>query len=133
MRATAFLFFTFFRATVFGAIPEDMNPPEKQVDGFAMFNDLSKDAATKKASEMARADFEKSIYRIFVVGRRPLENAYDDYLKQHYHVLVTPIAGCVVSDGIIGAEQGYNTTIKPLLNQKFGHDIFKEAEQATGK
>ena len=43
---------------------------------------------------------------------------------------MTAIAGCVVSDGILGAEEGYNSTMKPLLNRKFGRDIFKEAEAA---
>ena len=130
MRHLAFVFLTFLAASALAAIPEEMHPQDNALDGYAIFNDLSKEAAGKKASEMARMDFAKNVYRIFVVGRRPLENAFDDYLKERYGVLVTPIAGCVVSDGIIGAEQGYNSTMKPLLNKKFGRDIFKEAEQA---
>jgi len=54
-------------------------------------------------------------------------------LRERYGVTVTAIAGCVVSDGILGAEEGYNSTMKPLLNRKFGHDIFKEAEEVSRK
>ena len=132
-RAAAFVFVMFVVASALAAIPEEMNPPEKELDGSAIFNDLSKGAAAKKAGEMAQADFAKHVYRIFVVGKRPAKNGYDDYLKEHYRVMVTPIAGCLVSDGIIGAEQGYNATMKPLLNQKFGRDIFKEAEEVGKK
>ena len=111
----------------------DMKPEDSQLDGYAIFNDLPKEDAAKKGREMAENDFDKNIYRIFVVGRRPLQNAYDDFLKERYGVVVTAIAGCVVSDGIMGAEEGYNSTMKPLLNRKFGHDIFKEAEEANRK
>ena len=98
-----------------------------------MFDNLSKEDASKKAREMAEADFARNVYRIFVVGKRPATSAYDEYLKERYGVLMTPIAGCLVSDGIEGAQDGYNSTMKPLLNRKFGRDIFKEAEQASRK
>ena len=114
----------------FAAAHADVKPQDNELDGYAIFHDLSKADASKKAREMAESDFAKNVYRIFVVGKRPVKSTYDDYLKEHYGVLVTPIAGCLVSDGIIGAEEGYNSTMKPLLNQKFGHDIFKKAEEA---
>ena len=131
MRATVFVFFAVFLATAVAAIHADMKPQDNELDGYAIFNDLSKEDASKKAREMAETDFARNVYRIFVVGKRPAKSAYDDYLKEKYGVLVTPIAGCLVSDGIIGAEEGYNSTMKPLLNRKFGHDIFKEAEEAS--
>jgi hypothetical protein len=115
------------------AIPADMKSQDNEPDGYAIFNDLSKEDALKKAREMAETDFERNVYRIFVVGKRPAKSTYDDYLKEKYGIITTPIAGCVVSDGIIGAQDGYNSTMKPLLNRKFGHDIFKEAEEASRK
>jgi len=130
MRATLLVFFSVCLATAVATIHANVKPQENEPDGYAIFNDLSKEDASKKAHEMAENDFARNMYRIFVVGKRPVKNAYDDYLKEHYGVLVTPIAGCVVSDGIIGAEEGYNSTMKPLLSRKFGHDIFKEAEEA---
>ena len=131
MRATIFVFFAVFLATAVATIHADMKPQDNELDGFAIFNDLSKEDASKKAHEMAEADFARNVYRIFVVGKRPAKSAYDDYLKEKYGVITTSIAGCLVSDGIIGAEEGYNSAIRPLLNRKFRHDIFKEAEEAS--
>jgi hypothetical protein len=131
MRATVIVLFALCFATAVAAIHADMKPQENELDRHALFNDLSKENASKKAHEMAEADFSRNVFRIFVVGKRPPKSAYDDYLKEKYGVITTPIAGCVVSDGIIGAEAGYNSTMKPLLNRKFGHDIFKEAEEAS--
>ena len=131
MRAPISVFFAVFLATAVAAIHADMKPWEPELDGYAIFNDLSKEDASKKAREMAESDFAKNLYRLLVVGKRPAKSAYDDYLKEKYGVITTPIAGCVVSDGIIGGQEGYNSTMKPLLNRKFGHDIFKEAEEAS--
>jgi hypothetical protein len=133
MRATVFVFFAFCLATAVAAVHAEMKPQDNELDGYAIFSDLSKEDASKKAREMAETDFARNVYRIFVVGKRPAESAYDDYLKEKYGVLVTAISGCIVSDGIIGAQEGYNSTMKPLLNRKFGHDIFKEAEKAGQK
>ena len=127
MRATVIVFF----AVCLGAAHGDMKPQDDDLDGYAIFNDLSKENAFKNARAMAETDFARNVYRIFVVGKRPAKSAYDDYLKEKYGVLTTPIAGCLVSDGIIGAQEGYNSTMKPMLNRKFGHDIFKEAEEAS--
>lgn len=133
MHVALVVVFAICLATVRAAIPEASNQEEINMEAFAVFNDLSKEAAMNKAREMAQNDFAKNVYRILVVGKRPPQSAYDNYLKQRYGVLVTPIAGCLVSDGILGAEEGYNQTMKPLLNRKFGHDIFKEAEEAGRK
>lgn len=131
MRATISLLFPLFFAATVATIHADMKPQDNELDGYAIFTDLSKEDASRKGREMAESDFAKNVYRVFVVGKRPAKSAYDDYLKEKYGVIATPIAGCVVSDGIIGAEEGYNSTIRPLLNRKFGHDIFKEAEEAS--
>jgi hypothetical protein len=132
MRATTLLF-GLFLATAGGIIRAEPKPAVSELDGYTIFTDLSKEVAAKKAREMATADFARHVYRIFVVGKRPATSAYDEYLKERYGVLMTPIAGCVVSDGIEGAQDGYNSTMRPLLNRKFGRDIFKEAEQASRK
>lgn len=131
MRATAFVFFAAFLAMAVPAICADMKPQDNELDDYAIFNDLSKEDASKEARGMAEADFARNVFRLFVAGKRPAKSAYDDYLKEKYGVLEVPIAGCIVSDGILGAIDGYNSTMKPLLNQKFGHDIFREAEDAS--
>lgn len=130
MRAAVLVLVTLIFTGGAVGIRAEMETEDKQLDGYAIFNDLSKETASKKAREMAEHDFAGNRYRIFVAGMRPPKSAYDDYLKEKYGVTVTAIAGCVVTDGIIGAIDGYNSTMKPLLNQKFGHDIFEEAEQA---
>ena len=111
----------------------DAKPPGDALDGYAVFGDLAKKDASKKAREMAKTDFAQNVYRIFVAGKPIGPNAHDDFLLNKYGVQVTSIAGCVISEGIAGAKDGYNSVMKPLLNQKFGRDIFKEAEEANRK
>jgi hypothetical protein len=109
-----------------------MKPNDAEPD-YAVFQDLSKEKATQEAHAMAESDFARNVFRVFVAGMRRQQDAYDNYLKQKYGVVVTSVAGCVVTDGIIGGIEGYNSTMKPLLNKKFRHDIFKEAEEAARK
>src|ERR1700730_18643137 len=93
MRVTVFTFSAVFLTTAVVTIHADMKPQENDLNGYAVFNDLSKEDASQKAREMAESDFARNVYRIFVVGKRPVKSAYDDYLREHYGVLVTPIAG----------------------------------------
>jgi hypothetical protein len=111
----------------------DAKPPGDPLDGYAVFGDLTTKEASTKARKMAETDFAQNVYRIFVAGKPVGPNAHDDYLLKKYGVQVTSIAGCLISDGIAGAKDGYNSTMKPLLNRKFGRDIFKEAEEANRK
>jgi hypothetical protein len=106
-------------------------PPKDDLEGYATFQQLSRNDAAVKAREMATRDFSEGRFRILVYGLRRQESPHDKYLREHYGVMTTPIAGCIVSDGIIGAADGYNSTIKPLLNEKFGKDIFLEAKTAA--
>lgn len=131
MRATPFVFAAIFLATAVAHGHPDMEGQDSGIDGIGSLTDLSKEEAATRAGKMAEADFARNVYRILVVGKRPAKNASDDFLKEKYGILATPIAGCLVSDGIIGAQDGYNSAMKRLLNRKFGHDIFKEAEEAS--
>jgi hypothetical protein len=131
MRTTLSVFLSVFFVTAIATVHADMKPQENDQDRYAIFSDLSKEDASTKAREMAEADFARNVYRILVVGKRPATSPYDDYLKEKYGVVTTSIAGCVVTDGIIGAQEGYNSTMRPLLNRKFGRDIFKEAEETS--
>lgn len=109
----------------------DAKPPGDAVDGYAMFGDLTKKDASTKARKLAETDFAQYRYRIFVAGKPAGRIASEEYLTNKYGVQVTSIAGCLISEGIEGAIAGYNSTMKPLLNRKFGHDIFQEAEAAS--
>ena len=133
MRAAILVFLIVIGAGVRPALSIDAKASGEAVDGYAMFGDLTKEGAAKKARNMAEIDFAQNIYRIFVAGMPSGKIAREEYLTNKYGVRVTPIAGCLISDGIEGAMDGYNSTMKRLLNRKFGHDIFKEAEEATRK
>jgi hypothetical protein len=131
MRSAILVLLVVVLTGVRAAISIEAKPQGDALDGYAIFGDLTKKDASKKAREMAKTDFARNVYRIFVAGRPAATNAYDAYLTNKYGVQVTSIAGCLISDGIEGAIDGYNSTMKPLLNRKFGHDIFQEAEEAN--
>jgi hypothetical protein len=133
MRAAILVLLIVILTGVGASMSGGAKPPGDSVDGYAVFGDLSKEDASKNAREMAETDFAQNVYRILVAGKPPATSAYDDYLLNKYGVRVTPIAGCLISDGIEGAIDGYNSIMKPLLNRKFGRDIFKEAEEAGRK
>jgi hypothetical protein len=133
MRAAILLFFIVVLAGVRAAPTGDAKTRGEALDGYAVFGDLAKKDASEKARGMAIIDFAQNVYRIFVAGMPAGRVASEEYLTNKYGVRVTPIAGCLISDGIEGAIDGYNSTMKPLLNRKFGHDIFKEAEEANRK
>src|SRR4051812_27784729 len=112
MRIALILFFLFLTsARIHAAMqPNDLEP------GFSVFQDLSKENATQKAQSMAKADFARNSFRIFVAGMRRQQDKHDKFLNEKYGVIVISVAGCVVTDGIIGGIEGYNSTMKPLLN-----------------
>ncbi len=107
--------------------------PDPEVS-YKFFFDLKESEAESKAAALAKRDFEAGIYRVPVFGLRPAPDQ-DPYAKHLnlYGVLCDPIAGCIVSDGIIGATKGYNKIMKQLLLKKFGKDIFAEYGQEKNK
>jgi hypothetical protein len=134
MRAVILVLLIVVLAGVGAPLPIDAKPPGDPLDGYAVFGDLTKEDASKKAREMAKTDFAQNIYRIFVAGKPATGKiASEEYLTHKYGVQITSIAGCIISEGIAGAKDGYNSVMKALLNRKFGHDIFKEAEEANRK
>jgi len=116
----------FVLSSAHGETPEI--PKRYQIDGYLEFESLSKVAAIDKGMKMAKADFKDGIYRLLVYGKRAISNPDEDYLRKKYSVYTIPIAGCLVSDGILGAAEGYNGTIKALLLKKYEKDIFEEAK-----
>ena len=97
------------------------------LDGYRSFFSLSKTEAETKAAALAKNDFEAGTYRILVFGLRPApeHDAYVKHLKA-YGIECQAIAGCIVSDGILGAAEGYNGVMKSLLMKKLGKDLFEE-------
>jgi len=105
-----------------------------KLDSYNILYPLAEDQAYEKGEALAAEDFENGNYRILVYGLRPTDaTASEEYLSQTYDVEFFPIAGCIVSDGIVGGTKGYNTTMKALLREKYGKDIFREAETAESE
>lgn len=93
--------------------------------------DLSANKAKEQGSRLAKSDFEKGIYRISVFGLYKGESPSEIYLRKKYEIYWAPIAGCMVSDGIIHFANAYNATMKSLLAEHFKKDVFAEAEKVT--
>lgn len=109
------------------AISAKDNLPEKyQINGYEEFYRLSRKIAVEKGETLAKSDFEAGIYRIFVYGEPGTGSPEEIRLRKEYSIYTVPIAGCKVSDGILGVAEGYNGTMKPLLEKKFGKEVFTE-------
>ncbi len=57
------------------------------------------------------------------------EEEYARLLKERYGVELNYVAGCVVTEELVGYADGYNSTSKQLLEQKYGKDIFAECRR----
>ena len=104
-------------------------PLKYQIDGYREFGSLSKKSSVEKSMKLAESDFKNGIYRIFVYGKRRLDDPEGKYLQERYAIYTVPIAGCMVTDGILGAAEGYNQTMKTLLFNKFKKDVFEESRK----
>ena len=96
---------------------------------YEIFNYISAEEAKSKAKNMAEEDFESGDYRYLVYGLRTEEGSFGGYLEKHYGIKDTPAAGCIVTGSVEEATDTYNSTMRQLLTEKYGRDIFKEAEE----
>ena len=103
-----------------------------ELDSYNILYSLTEDEGYAKGKDIATEDFRNGNYRVLVYGLRGFDMPSEKYLRETYNVETYPIAGCIVSDGIVGGAKGYNTIMKALLREKHGKDIFKEAEVAEG-
>lgn len=107
--------------------------PRKPIDGYAEFDGLSQAAGIKKGRKLAKEHFRKGDYQMLTFGLPGPENAeeiaYKERLKSRHGVVISRMAGCELSNGIIGGAMGYNATMTELLKEKFGVDVFEEAKK----
>lgn len=107
----------------------------KPLDGYAEFDGLSQAAGIKKGRKLAKERFKKGDYQMLTFGLPGPENAeetaYKERLQTRYGVTISRMAGCVLSDGIIGGAMGFNATMTELLKGRFGVDVFEEAKKET--
>jgi hypothetical protein len=105
---------------------------DDRIDGYRLFYDLSAKQARVEGQVFAKRDFVAGQFRQLVYGlRSSSEMPYERYLKKRYSVAVYSIAGCIVSDGIVSAAEGYNVEMTRRLKAKFGKDVFAEARKQT--
>jgi hypothetical protein len=78
----------------------------------------------------ARSDIQRGHYRILSYGLPP--SWLPDYarlLKERYGVELHPVAGCIVSNGLVSYVDGYDEISAAAIIRKFGRDVFKECEE----
>jgi len=51
---------------------------------------------------------------------------YARLLQERYGVKFRPVAGCIVSTGLVAYVDSYNRVSTAAVNRKLGHDVFKE-------
>ncbi len=89
---------------------------------------LKQEAVTNGMADASR-DFSNGLYRIEIYGLRGTSKDPNDvYLEKKYQIKMNPVAGCCVTHKIVGHAEGYNVRMKELLFQKYGKDVFQEAE-----
>ncbi len=98
-------------------------------DDFPNFMALQKDDAVKVARKQAEADFAAGRYRMLVYGLRGPISEQDRRLAKE-GVEVKPIAGCIVSDGILEGARVYNEVMREKLKAKLGRDVFNDKDEA---
>jgi len=101
--------------------------PEKP---FPNFYQLDKQQAATTARKQAEADFAAGHYRILVLGLRA---SIPDTQFAKYGVETKPIAGCIVSDGILEGARVYNEIMRKKLKTKLGRDIFEEPQKPNNE
>ena len=99
-------------------------------DSFPQFDLLSKQEAAATARKQAETDFASGRYRILTYG---LTAAIKDDRLAKEGVERKPIAGCIVSDGILEGARVYNEVMREKLKVKLGRDIFDEASKPKSK
>jgi hypothetical protein len=91
------------------------------------------DATASNGAADANRDFVQGVYQQEVVGALSAEGAARArYLKDKYNVLTKPVGGTMVTSFETDHAKSYNATMQQLLAQRFGRDVFKEADQFTG-
>lgn len=100
-------------------------------DRYRIFGFMPVKIAKSKVEDMAREGYRLGDYRYLVYGLRREDKSYGGYLEQHYGIKDTHVTDCIVTDSVKEATNIYNSTIKQLLTDKYGKDVFKETEEMS--
>lgn len=97
------------------------------IDGQKIFDPLSGPDASRLGRRLAEKDFMEGYYRILYYGLAANPSKPEARLYKRYGIRGYSVAGCLVTDGLVEGADSYNETMRNLLNQKYGKDIFKES------
>ncbi|MCW5551812.1 MAG: LysM peptidoglycan-binding domain-containing protein [Verrucomicrobiae bacterium] len=105
---------------------ENMPKPDKDMLGYP--NDPAK--AVELGQADARHDLSNGVMMVKSAGLPgPAWGEYTRLLKEQCNVELLPIAGCIVSEGLLAYLRGYNETSTAAIKQKFGADILAELDK----
>jgi hypothetical protein len=98
---------------------------------YEIFDLLPVEVARRKAEAMAKEDFRQGHHRYLVWGMRREGKSYGGYLEQHYGIEDARVAYDITTRSVQVARETYNSTMRQLLTEKYGRDVFKEAEEMS--
>jgi hypothetical protein len=98
---------------------------------YRIFDFMSVEVARNKAESLAIEDYQLGDYRYLVYGLRTENKSYGGYLEEHYGIEDRRVAYCIVTKPVQEAAKTYNSTMRQLLTEKYGWDVFKEAEEMS--
>jgi hypothetical protein len=104
------------------------------VGGLILWQAFWSFTASSRGEIVARYDISHGYYEVLGYGLpvawRP---EYARLLQERYGVKFRPVAGCIVSTGLVAYVEGYNRVSAESVNRKFGHDVFKECSDEARK
>jgi hypothetical protein len=87
-------------------------------------------ADSARGGLVARYDISCGHYEVQGYGLPvPWRSEYVRLLDGRYGVKFRIVAGCIVSTGLANYVDSYNRVSTAAINQKFGHDVFKECSE----
>jgi hypothetical protein len=91
-------------------------------------------AAPVRGKFAAHLDVARGNYRLLTFGLPPSwRGEYARLLRERYGVELKPVAGCIVSQGLIWYVDAYDEVSAAAATRKYGHDIFEECEKEARK
>jgi hypothetical protein len=89
-------------------------------------------AAPIRGRLAAWVDVRHGHYRLLVYGLPPPESPeYEALLRGRYDIEMKAVAGCTVSESLVSYVAGYDALSAAAARRKYGHDVFKECEEAA--
>jgi hypothetical protein len=91
-------------------------------------------AAPMRGRMAARCDLWRGHYKILTYGLPvPYFPEYVRLLNERYGIEVHPVAGCIISKGLISYVDNYDEISGTAANRKFGRDVFKQCAEDAQK